>query len=305
MTQSEIISSNFSKADKARKLYDLGFTRHQVAELICGGNYGWAHNIYKKHFGLETISRTIAGIFNHQFGIEIEAYGVGRITVAEAMRAAGVNVQIEDYNHNTRRHWKVVTDGSINGEQGFEVVSPILRGAAGIEEVKKVCQALQNCGAKINTTCGLHVHFDANNLSMNDWKNLYKNYITLENEFDSILPMSRRANNNSYCKSLTYKNGSKDATYAAIDRAETVAQLSNLVAGGRYVKVNAESFMRHGTVEFRQHSGTTEFEKISNWVKICGNLIDKSKTTLVNSLQEFLPTTLLTYVTNRKRKFAA
>ena len=88
-------------------------------------------------------------------------------------------------------------------------------------------------------------------------------------------------------------------------RAETVAQLSTLVAGTRYVKVNAESFMRHGTVEFRQHSGTIEFEKISNWVKICGNLIDKSKTALFNNLQDVLPANLLTYITNRKRKFAA
>lgn len=305
MTQEQILNSNLSKAAKARKLYDLGFTRHQVADLICNGNYGWAHNIYKNYFGLETISRSLPGVFNHKFGIEIEAYGVNMRVVESAIRAAGVTVEVEGYNHSTRRHWKIVTDGSLTGGQGFEVVSPVLKGEAGIAEFKKVCEALATTGAKINSSCGLHVHFDARALSMNDWKNLYKNYINLETEFDSIMPVSRRANNNTYCKSLTYKNNTQAATFEAIDRAETVAQLSSLVAGTRYVKVNAESFMRHGTVEFRQHSGTIEFEKISNWVKICGNLIDKSKTTLVNSLQDVLPANLLTYVTNRKRKFAA
>lgn len=305
MTQEQILSSNLTKAAKARKLYDLGFTRHQVADLICNGNYGWAHNIYKNHFSLETISRSLPGVFNHKFGVEIEAYDVDMRTIATAIRAAGITVEVEGYNHYTRRHWKIVNDVSVRGGLGFEIVSPILKGEAGIAELKKVCEALATTGAKINSSCGLHVHFDARALSMNDWKNLYKNYINVESEMDSIMPVSRRANNNTYCNSLTYKNNTQAATFEAIDRAETVAQLSSLVAGTRYVKVNAESFMRHGTVEFRQHSGTIEFEKISNWVKICGNLIDKSKTTLVNSLQEVLPANLLTYVTNRKRKFAA
>jgi hypothetical protein len=305
MTSEQILSSSLTKADKARKLYDLGFTRHQVADLICGGNYGWAHNIYKKHFGLETISRSLPATFNHKFGVELECYGVSQYAVAQALRAAGISIEVENYNHSTRRHWKIVTDGSINGDLGFEVVSPVLKGETGLAEAKKVCDVLLSCGAKVNKSCGFHVHFDATNLSIADWRNLYKNYITLESEIDSIMPLSRRGNNNQYCRSLTSKCRTKELTFAAIEQAQTVQQLSSLVAGTRYVKVNAESFMRHGTVEFRQHSGTVEFEKVCNWIKICGSLIDKSKATLVNTLQEVLPSTLVTYVNQRKRKFAA
>lgn len=135
MTQEQILSSNLSKAAKARKLYNLGFTRHQVADLICNGNYGWAHNIYKNYFGLETISRSLPDVFNHKFGIEIEAYGVNMRVVESAIRAAGVTIEVEGYNHSTRRHWKIVTDGSLRGGQGFEVVSPVLKGEAGIAEL--------------------------------------------------------------------------------------------------------------------------------------------------------------------------
>ncbi len=306
MTQEQILNGNFSKAEKARKLYDLGFTRHQVAELICGGNYGWAHNIYKAHVGLETVTRSIASNFNHKFGIEIEAMGVDRATLLSALRAAGIGVESEGYNHDTRRHWKIVSDGSLRGDRTFELVSPILKGEAGLAETKKVCDVLISCGAKVNTSCGLHVHFDARQLSIADWRNLYKNYVSMESEIDSIMPASRRGNTNTFCRSLMNKNVTREATFAAIDRAETVTQLSSFVANGnRYVKVNAESYQRHGTVEFRQHSGTVEFEKIGSWVRICGNLIDKSKTTLVNSMQEFLPSELMTYVSTRKRKFAA
>ena len=46
--------------------------------------------------------------------------------------------------------------------------------------------------------------------------------------------------------------------------------------GTRYRKVNAESYIRHKTVEFRQHSGTTEFKKISNWINFLRKLIQYS-----------------------------
>lgn len=306
MTSEQILSSSLSKAEKARKLYDLGYTRHQVADLICGGNYGWAHNIYKKHFSLETVSRSLPSVFNHKFGIEIEAYNVERSVLSQALRAAGINVQAESYNHITRRHWKIVNDASVSGSNGFELVSPVLKGNSGIEEVKKVCQVLESLRANVNKSCGFHVHFDARELSINDWKNLYKNYITLENEIDQIMPASRKGNGNQYCRSMLNKMVSKQSAFSAIEMCNTVSELSRAIANNsRYVKLNAESFMRHGTVEFRHHSGTVEFEKISNWVKICGSLIDKSKTDLVNTLSEFLPETLITYVNNRKRKLAA
>jgi hypothetical protein len=35
MTTEQIITSNLSKAEKARRLYDAGFTRHQVADREC------------------------------------------------------------------------------------------------------------------------------------------------------------------------------------------------------------------------------------------------------------------------------
>lgn len=45
MNEKEILASSESKAEKARKLFDLGKTRREVADLILGGNVGWAFNI--------------------------------------------------------------------------------------------------------------------------------------------------------------------------------------------------------------------------------------------------------------------
>ena len=44
-----------------------------------------------------------------------------------------------------------------------------------------------------------------------------------------------------------------------------------------YYKVNAESYSIHNTVEFRQHSGTIEIEKMENWIRFLDSLVKYSE----------------------------
>ena len=44
----------------------------------------------------------------------------------------------------------------------------------------------------------------------------------------------------------------------------------------RYFKVNAVAYDRHRTIEFRQHQGTTDYEKISKWVMFLAKLVEYS-----------------------------
>jgi hypothetical protein len=44
--------------------------------------------------------------------------------------------------------------------------------------------------------------------------------------------------------------------------------------GSRYYAMNLQAMFQHGTVEFRLHSGTTDFAKIRNWASWCANLVD-------------------------------
>lgn len=48
MTLTEILNSNLNKTEKAKKLFDLGYTRTQVAEYVTNGNYG-LHTIFGKN----------------------------------------------------------------------------------------------------------------------------------------------------------------------------------------------------------------------------------------------------------------
>jgi len=197
-----------------------------------------------------------------KFGIEIEAFGVPKATLVSALRAAGINAGQEFYNHDTRSYWKVISDCSIRGNMPFELVSPVLNGQDGLDQIDKVCEVLDSLDAKVNRSCGLHVHHDvetykfkADNLSR-----VLDVYRKMEKTVDSFLAPSRRGNNNSYCKSLiNYSNDS-------IERR-----------GCRYYKVNLQAFQRHGTVEFRHHQGTVNADKIKNWVLFTALIMNRSR----------------------------
>lgn len=209
---------------------------------------------------------------NRTFGIEMEfvnnTYTTGQI--ANKITEAGVECYAEYYNHTTRQWWKIVTDASC----GFELVSPPLSGAEAFEQIKIVCKVLDECGSKVNKKCGLHIHHGANDFTIDTFKNLFNLYVRFESTIDSMMPTSRRDNNNSYCRSMrgicslnpTSRKAKIDSILERIKDCTTVDELRNIYSGNRYHKLNAEAYVKHGTIEFRQHSGTLDAEKIINWV---------------------------------------
>lgn len=205
---------------------------------------------------------------DRKFGIELEIVDINQQTALRALRAVGINVQAEAYNHTTRGHWKFVSDASVRN--GFEVVSPVLRGEAGIEEAMTVAEALSDAGATVNRSCGFHVHFDAADLSVADVKAIVHRYADHEAEIDAFMPPSRRGDTNTYCQSVTRFLNRR------FDEARTIDELA-AVQPGRYFKVNLQSYRRHGTLEFRQHSGTVNANKVANWVRFLGEFIDQCK----------------------------
>ena len=206
--------------------------------------------------------------YNNQrtWGVEIEFKG-NRHLAAIALRNEGINVQIEGYNHTDRNYWKIVMDGSAE----WELVSPPLSGEEGFRQLEIACKALQAAGVKVDKSCGLHVHHGVNDLSVDNFKNLYKLYYKFEETIDEFMPESRRANNNTYCKSM---KGSYEME--KILQAKTLMELENIY-WDRYYKLNIQSYVKHGTIEFRQHNGTIEFDKISNWIKLTNMMVERSK----------------------------
>jgi hypothetical protein len=174
----------------------------------------------------------------------------------------------------TASHWKIVNDGSVRGTgHPLELVSPVLKGAEGVEQIRKVATALRAIGCTVNSTTGFHVHVGAPTRRIDFFKDLLKLYGRFEEAIDQTMPAARRSNGATYCKSVKLIN------HAAIDSAATIPELTRALqrssgaAGTRYHKVNLDSFAKHGTVEFRQHAGTVDADKAINWITVCLRLV--------------------------------
>ena len=204
-----------------------------------------------------------------KFGIELEISNISMRQSYEAIKAIGIRVEIEGYNHTDHAdHWKIVRDSSV--ENGHEVVSPILIGNDGLDEAVRVANALKAAGASANKTCGFHVHFDARNMNVNEIRTICTRYAKYEAEIDRFMPRSRRADNNRFCRSVVREFG-----YTEFKTATTVERLAD-AQEDRYFKVNLKAYLRHHTIEFRQHSGTVEAEKIQNWILFLNDFVNES-----------------------------
>jgi hypothetical protein len=150
--------------------------------------------------------------------------------------------------------------------------------------------------AKVNKTCGLHIHFDAANMNLQCWKNLILNYANLEGVIDSMMPPSRRAN--TYCQTMKIND-----LATKINAAQTIEATADVFTN-RYRKINTQAFFRQKTVEFRQHSGTIESEKIINWILFLHNLVSYSATNLetittFDALKKFNQDSIVNFYHNR------
>lgn len=281
----EIKVANSSKASKKAALAKLGITPYEISII------------------LSNVECAVSGRFT--FGVEMECF-VNRGAIASAAERTGMAYEYEGYNHRDgHSYFKFTTDGSVSGmADPIECVSPVLAGNDGRRMLKNACRTLNTADAKVNQTCGLHVHIGAAKLTEKQYSNVFVNYMYLEAVIDTFMAVSRRASNAYYADTL---QDHKDR----LEQAVTIRDVQNVMNNCRYHKVNPMSYNRHKTIEFRQHSGTTNFEKIINWVNFCGKLVIWSKknrlTAPVTSIDEipFLSNEEKTFFKARAEHFAS
>lgn len=285
----DVMNANTSRASKRNDLIKLGLREGDIRFIFAQ----YATRSEKSEFDFSKLT----------FGVEIECYNVIREDLISNATSNGLQVRSEGYNHDDNEHYfKIVSDGSLVGNNSQEVVSPVLKGKKGLNSLKSLCNSLAAVGARVNRTCGLHVHIGAAAIGDAHYCRLVRNYQKLELAIDTFLPESRRGNNNRFCKSmsgldLSRCNTKTDCFYVTADR---------------YFKVNmAPAYHRHKTIEFRQHSGTTDYEKISHWVMFLAKLVEYSYknelTGHVTAIEDipFLTREEKVYFTNRRNSLDA
>lgn len=258
----EIMKEDTSHDVKREKLLKIGLTATDIQNLFFAERMAGREGRAARPVVEYTIDQILA---RYTFGVEIECYHVRVNELINKATERGLEMHSEGYNHRDNdTYYKLVSDGSIRGENPIECVSPILNGArGGFDTLKACCASLHECGAMVNRSTGLHIHVGGR-ITEKQYGNTFANYYYLESVIDSFMSPSRRENY--YAKKLV---GNVDA----IVRARTFRQVGEAMNHDRYYKINCEAWGRHHTIEFRHHQGTTDYDKISYWTRFCIKLV--------------------------------
>ena len=170
--------------------------------------------------------------------------------------------------------WKAKTDCSIRNEDGYypvEFVSPILKGREGLEQVKTVVAKLNEWNAKVNKSCGMHIHAGvdtSNELGL-------INVIRLAAQHEKALYAStgtKSRENNRMCKPVAAK-------YKSLKNNVGQASMMEACRRDRYHSVNLMNiYGRTGTVEFRLFAPTLSFVKIAGHLASVLGIVEKAYT---------------------------
>ena len=261
----EVMAAKMSQKAKRDELVKIGLSQTDINTLF------FIEKQAKKQG--KKAEKTLADIIkNYTFGVEIECYNAPRQLLLAAANRKGLAMQSEGYNHtDNRRYYKLVSDCSIRGTDPVECVSPILKGDhTGFDSLQACCEALNEIDARVNRSTGLHVHVGGN-ISERQYCNTFVNYYRLERAIDGFMADSRQ--DAQYASALHGTTNRPQVNTRLLIQALTHGDIEIAFHGDRYFKINCDSWQRHGTIEFRQHGGTTDYDKISHWAKFCIKLV--------------------------------
>ena len=227
------------------------------------------------------------GIKDQAFGLELEFTGITRRAAAKAIAKVINNTTSYRYDggtykkcvvtDSTGREWIVEYDSSITTQGGeeCEFVTPKCT-YADIEKVQECIRALRKAGAKVNASCGMHIHIDGANHNAKSLKNLAFTFRAKEDLIYKAVDPSRK--NNRYCKPIdddlidgikkikTLNDASmKDTWYTTYGGGYTGAHYHS----SRYHALNLHSFWYRGTVEFRLFKATLHAGEARAYINLC------------------------------------
>ena len=226
---------------------------------------------------------------SYRWGVEIECFLPER-----AIR--GSNISIGAYHHGHPlpapfpQGWTAEQDASLRTDRRayvpVEVVSPILQGRAGIEQVKAVAQTLKGLGAVVNTTAGLHVHVGGESVAgdsfakVAEWVAKLLYHVAMHETALYASTGTHRRENGGYARSIKAQKNAADRVRCAPDVRKREALQDAVYGLARYHTLNLTNlFSSKATVEFRAFAGTVEAAKMLGHVQMCLALCERATET--------------------------
>ncbi len=214
---------------------------------------------------------------------------------------------MQDFAKKTPKHLGIGSDGSLNGNSGVELRTPILQGKKGEKFIREVCGYLMEDGFTTDRCCGLHIHLDGGKIlpakprGINpvSLKLLWIFYLTFEDVILSFLPKERRGNN--YCRLLrpcfhiSEIWNARDLEelekiwYRSANRTQIANMKRDTRHDTRYHGFNIHCLLSQNHLEVRFHSGTVNTGKILEWINLHQLIMDRAEvqsldyTTMLNT----------------------
>ena len=236
-------------------------------------------------------------------GTELEFTGITRSAAAKIIAKFfgteathfGGNYDKYTVRDNTHRVWSVVSDSSIRAENQYarcELVTPILRWSD-IETLQQIVRELRRAGAKVNESCGLHVHIGAQGLTAQNLRVLVNTVASREEIFYHALKVHEertgycRPTNERFLRELNQK------------KPATIDELKPIWYGDtrnhdyhydftRYTILNLHALFTKGTIEFRIFNSTLHAGEVKTAIQFCAALVafaKKSRRTVYRKVQ--------------------
>lgn len=122
--------------------------------------------------------------------------------------------------------------------------------------------------AKVNRTCGLHIHIDCRYRRPSY---VFKKLVNVLPVLSSTQPKYRR--NNSYC----------------VPNGDLNSMVEHLNEGFGRRAINPHAYNEHKTIEVRLHKGSVNSQEIGNWIKLLLSVIDKPVSkSIINDYKSFV-----------------
>ena len=196
---------------------------------------------------------------------------------------------------------------SYNGYVGDnEIVSPILYGENGFIQLKEILSVLNGVGCKVNYSCGIHVHHDVTDTMVQGKKqsekflmNLIKFVAKYEHLIYKMVSPSRldsreystpvrkdyfgynREGVNEVSLKRMIREVKRDCLrkYRNNDTSIQRGNRSPNVQLNRGCGLNLQNVWTRGSVEFRYHNGSLNFDKIVSWIVFTQAIVNKVEQT--------------------------
>ena len=243
------------------------------------------------------------GMKDQCFGVEVEMTGITREQAAQALAEYfgttpchyGGSYDGWSVKDPEGKKWKLVSDASIDGERwtgtGYvaddarayyvEMVTPKLTYSE-LPRLQECVRRVQEAHAKVNNSCGIHVHVDAANHNRQSLKNLIGIMYSKEDILFKALQVDP-FREHQFCQKVR-EPMLKQARTLSAEETRDLTLLEDIWYDGfetcssdrhdhynktRYYALNLHSVFYRGTVEWRCFNSTLHAEKVAAYVNLC------------------------------------